>query len=265
MPLDANLFASIPKPKGRRVVFEIHETLRSLILSGRLPPGTILSQVEVARVLGVSRTPAREALRMLQEGGLVSAEPNFRCRVLGFDPDDIEALYMKRLVLEALGAGITAIRMTAEQRDELGGVVEALESEAAHSSFETWLVLHRKYHELIVRGAGEVFAADLKILELRSERYQSAYKGAHLPGWWLRGELEHREIFNALVAGDPIQASELAARHLARTALELLAALAPEHDTSRLRLSLRFACQAASGIVADQKSAEKRRDAAVVR
>ena len=90
--------------------------------------------------------------------------------------------------------------------------------------------------------------ADLEQLEKRSERYQSAYKGAHLPGWWQRGEAEHRELFEAMANGDAAQAGELAARHLARTALELLAALAPEYDSSRVRDSLRFATAGAKGL-----------------
>ena len=244
--LDAAVFPRLENPDGRRVVVDLHDILRGLILSGKLRPDTVLSQVELARVMKVSRTPVREALRMLQEGGLVSAEPNMRCRVLGFDPFDIEALYMKRIPLEAMGVAITAGGITAPARARLLDVVETMESEQAHASFETWVSLHRSFHRQIVGGAGPQFAAALQALVLRSERYQSAYKGEHLPGWWLRGEVEHREIYSAIADRDGSRASDLAARHLARTALELLAALAPEHDTSSLRQSLLFTIGAAS-------------------
>jgi DNA-binding GntR family transcriptional regulator len=262
MALDPEIFAPFEKPEGRRAVVEIHDILRDLIMSGRLAPGTVLSQVELSRVLGVSRTPVREALRRLQEGDLVSAEPNFRCRVLGFNPDEVEALYMKRILVESFGVAITAQRMTQEQFAELEEVVSALEGEEAHNNFDTWLSLHRRYHHLITRNAGAPFAADIDMLERRSERYQSAYKGAHLPGWWMRGEVEHREIFDALTARDAARAAELSAKHLARTALELLAALAPEHDSSALRMSLQHAIGAARGL-ADGKSTQRSRRAAV--
>jgi len=82
--------------------------------------------------------------------------------------------------------------------------------------------------------------------ELRSERYQSAYKREHLAGWWKRGDTEHRQIHEAMIKGEAQRAAELSARHLARTALELLAALAPEYDSTGVRTSLRFALAGAA-------------------
>lgn len=244
----ADILKPIDRGDGRRTAVEVYESLQGSILSGLLKPGTILSQVELARALNVSRTPVREAMRMLQEGGLLFGEPNYRCRVVGFDPSDIEALYMKRLALESLGVAITVRRMTPALIDELRTVITALESESAHESFQHWQDLHRRLHRLIAVGAGDALVAELEQLELRSERYQSAYKGAHLLGWWQRGEAEHRELFEAIVAGNAAQAAELAARHLARTALELLAALAPEYDTARLRCGLSFAIAGSAAV-----------------
>ncbi|KQX17435.1 MULTISPECIES: GntR family transcriptional regulator [unclassified Sphingomonas] len=238
----------IDRGDGRRTAVEVYEALQQSILSGQIRPGTILSQVELARALNVSRTPVREAMRMLQEGGLLVGEPNYRSRVVGFDPRDIEALYMKRLALEALGVAITTRRMSPDQLGELRAVVESLESDESHDSFAQWQVLHRRLHRLIVAEAGDSLVSDLEQLELRSERYQSAYKGAHLVGWWQRGEAEHRQLFEAIAGGDAPRAGELAARHLARTALELLAALAPEYDTVRLRHGLNFAIAGAAAI-----------------
>ena len=231
----------IDRGDGRRTAIEVFDALQECILSGQLQPGLIVSQVALARALNVSRTPVREAVRMLQEGGLLTAEPNYRSRIVGFDPDDIEALYVKRIAMEALGVALTTTRISNEKLEELRKVKTDLESEQAHGSFADWQKLHRRFHRLIVVEAGEVFAADLEQLELRSERYQSAYKGAHLPGWWQRGEAEHRALFSAIEERNAARAAELAARHLARTALELLAALAPEFDTGRLRASMQFA------------------------
>ena len=87
------------------------------------------------------------------------------------------------------------------------------------------------------------------MLESHSTRYQRANRGAHLPGWWHRGEAEHRGLFEAIAKGDAALAGELTARHLARTALELLAALSPAYDTSRLRDSLRFAVGGTAAVV----------------
>ncbi|MDH7639039.1 GntR family transcriptional regulator [Sphingomonas oryzagri] len=246
MSLEPDILRPLERGDGRRTAVEVYETLQDSILTGRLKPGTVLSQVEVARVLHVSRTPVREAMRMLQEGGLVTGEPNFRSRVLGFDPRDIEALYMKRIMMESLAVTFTTRTMTAALKQRLDEVVHALEGQDAHASFTVWQGLHREFHRLIVAQAGDAYTADLEALEKRSERYQSAYKGEHLPGWWQRGEQEHRALFDAVSSGNAMLAGELSARHLARTALELLAALAPEYDTGRVRMSLQFAIAGAA-------------------
>ena len=240
-----DILCPIERGDGRRTAVEVHNVLQRLILNGELVPGAVLSQVEVAKSLNVSRTPVREAMRMLQEGGLLTGEPNYRSKVVGFDPVDIEALYMKRIVLETLGVTITTKSMNAQLIDEMQSVASELESDDAHGDFEVWLSLHRRLHRLIVIGGGESMASDLEQLEKRSERYQAAYKGAHLPGWWQRGEAEHRALIEVMCDRNVARASELAARHLARTALELLAALAPDYDTSRLRLTLKFAISGA--------------------
>lgn len=244
MTLEPGVLSPVPRAEGRRTAVDVHDALRRAILSGRIKPGAILSQVAVARALDVSRTPVREAMRMLQESGLVSGEPNMRARVLGFDPNDIEALYLKRILLESFGVKVTTRSLDAIARAKLENLISAIESADAHASFSTWQALHRDLHSLIVSATGAAFTADLAELELRSVRYQSAYKGEHLPGWWQRGETEHRAIYDAIIAGNAARAGELAARHLARTALELLAALAPEHDTSSLRACLKFAIAA---------------------
>jgi len=65
-------------PEARQAIPHVHAYLRECILDGTLQPGTKLSQVSLAAQLGISRTPLREVLRMLQEEGLVEIEPNQR-------------------------------------------------------------------------------------------------------------------------------------------------------------------------------------------
>ncbi len=240
------ILSPLDRGDGRTTAVDVYAALERSILNGQLQPGAILSQVKVANALNVSRTPVREAMRMLQEGGLLEGEPNHRSRVVGFDPNDIEALYTKRLVLEALGVSMTARRTSPEWQAELKTIVVALESDEAHRNFARWQEAHRRFHQLIVAKAGSALVTELEQLERRSERYQSAYKGAHMVGWWQRGEAEHRELVDAMTKGEAARAGGLAARHLARTALELLAALAPEFDAAKLRSALAFAIAGAS-------------------
>jgi AraC-like DNA-binding protein len=73
-------------PEVRQAIPRLHAYLRECILDGRLPPGRKLSRVALAEQLGVSRTPLREVLRMLQQEGYVEFEPNQRMRVAELDP-----------------------------------------------------------------------------------------------------------------------------------------------------------------------------------
>src|SRR4029079_5094867 len=94
-------------PAARQSVPPLHAYLRACILGGRLPPGTKLSQATLADQLGVSRTPLREVLRMLQEEGLVTAEPNQPLRVAALDPTELDSTYAARILLGALAVSLT--------------------------------------------------------------------------------------------------------------------------------------------------------------
>src|SRR6266498_5257024 len=86
MPRTPTLVPGLRKvdlPEVRQAIPALHAYLRQCVLDGTLTPGTKLSQVALADQLGVSRTPLREVLRMLQEEGLVEIEPNQRTRVAG--------------------------------------------------------------------------------------------------------------------------------------------------------------------------------------
>ena len=89
-------------PEARQAIPYVHAYLRECILDGTLTPGTKLSQVSLARQLGISRTPLREVLRMLQEEGLGEIEPNQRTRVSGLDPQELDDVYAIRILLETV-------------------------------------------------------------------------------------------------------------------------------------------------------------------
>src|SRR4029077_11389899 len=88
------------------------ELIREAILDGRLPPGHRLKEEELARELGISRTPVREALLVLQTEGLIDAAPNRGAVVRSHDSDDLEDLYQLRALLEGYVARRAAAHIT---------------------------------------------------------------------------------------------------------------------------------------------------------
>src|SRR5437867_1687707 len=91
------------------------ELIREAIVDGRLEPGQRLKEEELARELGISRTPIREALLMLQAEGLVDAVPNRGAMVRVHTPEDLDDLYQLRALLEGYAARRAALRISDER------------------------------------------------------------------------------------------------------------------------------------------------------
>ncbi len=93
------------------------ELIRQAILDGRLEPGSRLKEEELARELGISRTPVREALLMLQAEGLIETTPNRGAVVRTHDADDLIDLYQLRALLEGYAARQAATRVSGHELD----------------------------------------------------------------------------------------------------------------------------------------------------
>src|SRR5438067_4229529 len=104
------------------------ELIREAIIDGRLPPGQRLKEEELARELGISRTPVREALLVLQTEGLVDAAPNRGAVVRSHDGDDLEDLYQLRALLEGYAARRAAANITVASLADLRASCERFES-----------------------------------------------------------------------------------------------------------------------------------------
>ncbi len=214
-------------PEVRQAIPRLHAYLRECILDGRLPPGTKLSQVALAEQLGVSRTPLREVLRMLQEEGYVEFEPNQRMRVADLDPVELDADYACRIVLETLGLSMTLESIGSRQRREARRLLTAMRRAARVGDVPGWFGAHHAYHRVLTAGAGEPLLRQLQSLEDRSVRYIRIYQQSEPAGWQTAGDTEHAAILDALAAGDDHAALAGLAHHLARTALRVLSDCAP--------------------------------------
>ena len=106
----------------------VHAVLRKVILAGELAPGRTLSQVQLAKQYGVSRIPVREALRRLQEEGLVEGERNHRLRVAPLSLTELEALYTQRILLESFGVYYTVPRLDEAALTSLEGTLGRMDN-----------------------------------------------------------------------------------------------------------------------------------------
>jgi len=217
-------------PEARQATPHIHAYLRECILDGTLPPGTKLSQVSLAAQLGISRTPLREVLRMLQEEGLVEIEPNQRTRVASLDPQELDDVYASRILLETLALSMTIGHFGAKARAEAKKMLTAMRQAARTGDFGAWFAVHTDYHRICSAAAGESLQRQLRAFADRTTRYIRIYQLSEPNSWQAAGDVEHAAILEALIAGDEQGALTEMAHHLERTALRVLSDCAPDYQ-----------------------------------
>jgi DNA-binding GntR family transcriptional regulator len=216
---------------ARQGVEYVHDVIREAILDGQLEPGTTMSQVTLANGLGVSRTPLREALRMLQNEGLIESEPNRRVRVSELSLADVEELYCIRIPLEATAIRLSLPRMTPEDVAGLEGYLAEMAHFAAGEDYERWHVPHRAFHHALTSLAGARFEALLMQLFDHAERYRRMHIGRSFSE---RTASEHRAILDAVKAGDADVSAARLAGHLARSAFSIMEIDDPSYDPDAL-------------------------------
>jgi DNA-binding GntR family transcriptional regulator len=221
----------------RRTAISLYEQLRRAIIDGTLAQGTVLSQVELARRYGVSRTPVREAVRMLQAEGFVESELNRKVRIASFTVSDLEQLYASRIVLEALGISQSVERMTDEDLAGLHECLREMDRCAKQRDADSWEIPHREFHRRLGAYAGQQTASLISQLGDGALRYRRVYV-TEAPWAWSNTAVEHRAIVDACAARDGRRATAELAKHLARTALTVIAMVDPSHDPAPVRAAL---------------------------
>jgi len=221
-------------------VLVLRDQIRAAIISGELAPGTPISQVQLAIRFGVSRTPMREALRMLQEDRLVEIERNRRARVAEFDADDLELVYANRILLSTLATSLSVPRLTDADLAEMQRIFEQMNEFAEADKGEAWRAADHAFHRLHCRYASPSVLRELQALFERATLYRllRMRDQAHRQAVTLD---DHTAIMTACRARDAKAAVAAVARHLSRIALALLAYTAPERDPQTVRTALQIA------------------------
>lgn len=188
------------------------EVLRADILSGRIEPGTRLTEAAIIERTGVSRTPAREGLRRLEAEGLVATHRGRSAYVTyRLSGEEAQLIYECRLVLEPYLTRIAAERMTADELDALVGITTefaALSQEDAAAAGR----LDAEFHLTIYEGSRSQLTSVLRGYwsRLQLELSERVYK-REIPA---RFAAEHTAIQEALAARDGARADELMHEHI---------------------------------------------------
>lgn len=194
----------------RDVVFN---TLRQGILTGILKPGERLMEIHLAKKLGVSRTPIREAIRMLELEGLVTMVPRKGAEVARISKDDLSDVLEVRRVLEALATTLACKRITENQKDALKAA--ALKVEEAIKTKDIMKITQADvdFHDVIIEASGNKRLVQMiNNLAERIYRYRLEY---------IKNEKnhsriieEHTQIMKYVLEGDEEKAADIAKRHI---------------------------------------------------
>jgi DNA-binding GntR family transcriptional regulator len=136
------------------LVGQVARILTQAIVQGRLPPGSKVVEAGVARELGVSRAPVREAARLLERQGLLIASPRRGFFVRQFAADDIDDIYNLRLCVERHAGVLAARRLTPETRDALRRQLDVLYQTADLDDPARQVEEDYRFHRLICEVAG---------------------------------------------------------------------------------------------------------------
>lgn len=205
----------------REVVFE---ALREAIMSGALPPGERMMEVQLAEELGVSRTPVREAIRKLELEGFVVMIPRKGAYVAGISLKDVADVFEIRTALEALAAGLAAERITDEELEEMERIV-VLKSEAIkNNDLELLIETDTQFHEVLYRASrNEKLFQIINNLREQIQRFRTTSLAS--PGRMRLALEEHKKIIEALSERNISQAQQLAQDHIENAENSMLEAL----------------------------------------
>jgi DNA-binding GntR family transcriptional regulator len=203
----------------RALYEDVAELLRQRIFSRQLAPGSWIDEMKLAQEYGISRTPLREALKVLAAEGLVTMKVRRGAYVTEVSEKDLTDVYHLLSLLESDAAGVVAERASDAQIAELQSLHKQLESAAGNR--EKFFTLNERFHMRLLEIAGnrwrDQMVADLrKVMKLN--RHNSLLKSGRVK----ESMLEHRAIMEALARRDAKAAIKKMQEHF-RNGLEAAA------------------------------------------
>lgn len=219
---------TLPRLKPRVLRQEVLEALRNAILNDDFEVGSRILEADVAEQMGVSRAPVREAIRQLEQEGLVQFNPHRGAVVLGLPEAEIDAIYEMRAVIESRAMARVATTLTPEQDEQLESLIEQMKEPLASGDIDRVAELDWQLHGLIID------LSEFKLLRrtwqsldglVRLRSYQALGRQTDASDYFNRTAIaSHLELLTALRTGDPEIASQAGSAHV----LEVSALLSQE-------------------------------------
>ncbi len=216
-PADASQSGLLAEPREPAVPKTLADRLRMQIsddiVRGMLAPGAALDEMELARRFNVSRTPVREALRLLVSSGLVESRPHRSAVVARPDKAQLLEMFEALRELETVCARLAAVRTTPQERAELSRLNEALLDAVREGDPQRYHEINEAFHAAIYAGSHNAYLARLAI-ETRA-RIAPFSRAQFRTAGRLAGSLaEHAAVLGAIAKNDPEAASAAMRDHI---------------------------------------------------
>jgi DNA-binding GntR family transcriptional regulator len=194
---------------------QVAQRLRQMLVEGRIPPGGKLNERELSQVLRVSRTPLREAIKMLAAEGLVELLPNRGAIAVALDETDVRNTFEVMAGLEALSGELAAQRILPGELAEIKATQFEMLAAYTRRDLSNYYRLNAQIHSAINAAAkNPVLTATYSQVNARLQalRFQSNQDGEK----WSRAVQEHEKMIEALAAHDALAMREVLLAHLYR-------------------------------------------------
>lgn len=215
------------EPTEGRLSDDVYRQIQNMVMSGEFAPSSRVRESRLSRLLGVSRTPIREALGRLAAEGLLRELPHQGYVVVDVGPEELRSIYEVRSVLEGFAAEQAARRAKRIDLAILEDLVDAMEQQFGEDREQELSTKNREFHQAVVRASGNSYLeAILKDVEQITHRFRRT--AIALTARRVAAHQEHKELLDAMRAHDPAQAKEVASKHVMRALETRLGLGAPD-------------------------------------
>ena len=198
---------------------QIANTLKEEILSGKYPPGVRIRQEAIADQFGASRSPVREALRILEADGLINLVAHTGAWISHLSLTECEEMYQLRERIEPLLLRLSIPHLTSSVIEELQELITQMEST---TEVERFLKLDRQFHLLTYSRAETVLVGEMvNRLWNTTQHYRRAYSQMMAATSFKPAHYEHHLLLTAIINHDADDAERILFGHIRRTRLEL--------------------------------------------
>lgn len=208
-----NIAANIPSITRRSLHDELVERLRTLIVDGTLEPGIKVPERDLCEQFQVSRTPMREALKVLAADGLVTLTPNRGAWVSKLTLPELEEVFPVMGALEALSGELACARISDKQIAAVRKLHDRMVSHYRAGELDDYFAVNQQIHEAILEAAdNDTLSAQYRSLSTRIRR--ARYVANMTAERWAQAVEEHEQILSALEDRDAPRLAGILRKHL---------------------------------------------------